>query len=106
MPQPKLYASAAQRQAAYRSRREQARRLALDAKGLPSLPVIATLPGWARWNASFTAAQELIGGSLSEMQGYFDDRSESWQESERGEEHQERMAAVEAVLDAVGDLIP
>lgn len=59
MPQCKLHASPAARQAAYRSRGEQARRLALDTKGLPALPVIATLPGWARWNASFTAAQEL-----------------------------------------------
>ena len=106
MPQPKLHASAAARQAAYRSRGERARRLALDAKGLPTLPVIATLPGWARWNASFTAAKELIGCSLSEMQDYFDDRSESWQESERGEDHQERIASVEVVLDALGDLIP
>jgi len=64
------------------------------------------LPGWTRWNASFRAAQELIACNLSEMQDYYDDRSESWQESERGEEHQERIASVEAVLDALGELIP
>ena len=69
------------------------------------LPSIATIPGWTRWNASFTAAHALVANSLSEMQDYFDDRSESWQEGERGEEHQERIASVEAALDALAELI-
>ena len=105
MPQPKIHASAAKRQAAFRARSERARQAELAAKGLPSLPVISSMPGWPRWNASFTAAQELIACNLSEMQDYYDDRSESWQESQRGEEHQERIASVEAVLDALGELI-
>ena len=106
MPQPKIHASAAARQAAYRQRCEQARRTALAAKGLPSLPAIATIPGGARWKASLTSAQELIAETLSEMRDYFDERSERWQESPRGDEHQERIAAVEAILDALGELIP
>lgn len=105
MPQPKVHASAAARQSAYRARREKARQMSLAAKGLPPLPAIATLPGWSRWNASFTAAAALVAESLSEMQGYFDDRSEGWQEGERGEEHQEKMDAVEAALDALGALL-
>ena len=105
MPQPKIHASAAQRQAAFRARRERARQAELAAKGLPPLPAISSMPGWPRWNASFTAAQELIACNLSEMQDYYDDRSERWQESERGGEHQERIASVEAVLDALGELI-
>ena len=52
----------------------------------PALPMISSMPGWPRWNASFKAAHELIAESLGEMQDYFDDRSESWQESERGED--------------------
>jgi hypothetical protein len=106
MPQQRIHVSAAARQAAYRARREHARQVALAAKGLPPLPAIATLPGWARWNASFRAAHELVAESLSQMQDYFDDRSENWQESDRGTEHQERIASVEAVLDALGELIP
>jgi hypothetical protein len=106
MPQPKQHASAAARQAAFRARREQVRQAELAAKGLPSLPSIPSIPGWSRWNASFRAAQELIACNLSEMQDYYDDRSESWQESGRGEERQERIASVEAVLDALGELIP
>ena len=105
MPQPKKYASPAARQAACRQRCEQARQRTLVSKGLPSLPVIATMPGWPRWNASFRSAQELITETLGEMQDYFEDRSQSWQEGERGEEHQEKMASVEAVLDALSDLL-
>jgi hypothetical protein len=104
MPQPRKHASAAARQAAYRTRQEEARRAALGAKGLPLLPAIATLPGWARWNASFMTAQALLTATLSEMQDYFDDRSETWQEGDRGEDYQERLALVEAALEAVGEL--
>ena len=106
MPQPKKHTSDAARQAAYRLRCEQARQAALAAKGLPMLPAIAALPGSSRWNASFAAAKELIASTLSEMQDYFDERSESWQESERGDNHQERMASVDEVLDALSGLLP
>ena len=105
MPQERKHASSAVRQAAYRARREQARQVELAAKGLPALPRIPTLPGWPRWNASFTAAHALIADSLVEMQDYFDDRSESWQESERGEAHQEKIESVEAVVDALSTLL-
>ena len=105
MPQPRRHVSAAARQAAYRSRCEQARQVELAAKGLPSLPVISSMPGWARWNASFQAAHELLADTLGEMQDYYEDRSESWQESDRGDEHQEKIAAVEAVVDALSDLL-
>jgi len=104
MPQPKKHTSAAARQAAFRARREETRQGALAAKGLPSLPIISSLPGWARWNASFKAAHELIADSLVEMQDYFDARSDSWQESERGEAHQEKIASVETAVDALSDL--
>jgi hypothetical protein len=74
-------------------------------KGLPALPVISSMPGWARWNATFKVAQELLVDMLGEMQDYYQDRSESWQESARGEEHQEKIASVEAVVDALSDLL-
>ena len=105
MPQPRIHSSPAERQAAYRARTELARQHAASAKGLPSLPALATMPGWPRWNATFRMAHDLIEGAVSEMQDYFDDRSDTWQESERGEEHQERIASTEAVLEALGELI-
>ncbi len=105
MPQPKKHTSAAARQAAFRTRREETRQTALAAKGLPSLPMISSMPGWARWNASFQAAHELIAESLSEMQDYYDARSDSWQESDRGDEHQEKIASVETAVTALSDLL-
>ena len=104
MPQQRKYQTCAARQAAYRTRCEKARRAALAAKGLPALPAIAALPGWKRWNASFAAAQVLIECALDEMRDYYDDRSESWQESERGDEHQQRISGVEEALDALSGL--
>ena len=105
MPQPKKHASAAKRQAAFRARREQARQAQLSAKGLPSLPVIPSIPGWPRWNATFRMAHSLIDGAVSEMQDYFDERLETWQESERGENHQERTTIAEAALEALDPLV-
>lgn len=105
MPQPRKYASPAERQAAYRIRCERTRQNQASVKGLPCLPALATMPGWPRWKATFRMAHDLIDGAVSEMQDYYDDRSDAWQESERGEDHQERIASVEAVLEALGELI-
>lgn len=105
MPQPKQHASAAARQAAFRTRREQMRQASLATKGLPALPPISSMPGWPRWKASFLAAQQLMAVSLSEMQDYFEERSETWQESPRGEEHQAKIVSVEAVQEALSDLL-
>ena len=104
MPQARKYATRAEQQVAYRQRCEKARKAEMAAKGLPSLPAIATLPGWPRWNLN--AAHELLACTLEEMQDYFNDRSEVWQESERGEEHQEKIASLEAVIDGISDLSP
>jgi hypothetical protein len=97
MPQPRQYASSAARQAAYRARCEKARRETLLSQGLPAFPAVATLPGWARWNASLAAAQALLAQVSQEMQDYYDARSETWQESERGEAFTERQEAIEAL---------
>jgi Tfp pilus assembly protein PilN len=106
MPRPRKHATPAERQAAYRRRCEQARQATLAATGLPGLPTIPTVPGRSRWDALVTTAQELIASRLHEMQEYYDDRSERWQESERGQEYQEQIDSTEAVLEALGDLIP
>ena len=105
MPQPKVHASAAERQAAFRARTEQARQAELATKGLPPLPVIPSIPGWPRWNATFKLAHALMEGAVSELLEYFDDRSDAWQQSERGEDHQDRITSAEAVLEALSELI-
>jgi hypothetical protein len=105
MPQPRQYTSAAARQAAYRARCEQRRRQSLLKQGLPAVPAIATLPGWARWNASLTAAQALLVQVSREMQEYYAARSETWQESERGEVLTERQEAIEALAGELETLL-
>ena len=104
MPFPKKYASQADRQKAYRGRCKQARKIEQAARGLPALPAISTMPGKPRWNASLAAAHELLSCTLSEMQDYFDERSEAWQEGERAEEHQERIDSLQAVLDNLDEI--
>ena len=105
MPRPRTYASAAARQAAYRARCEQARKEQLRQQGLPPLPTITTLPGVSRWKAALTAAHTLLLQVNTEMQDYFDARSQSWQESERGEAFTERQQAVEALADELQSLL-
>jgi hypothetical protein len=104
MPQPRKYETRAEQQAAYRKRRILSDRELLDRKGLPPLPAIPSIPGWPRWNAIFKMAHALMEGAVSEQLEYFDDRSESWQAGERGQDHQERTASAEAVRDALQEL--
>lgn len=92
------YTSSAERQAAYRARCQEAQRQQLQAKGLPALPVLATVPGSARWRAALQSAQTLLGQVSSEMADYYEARSETWQESERGDAFRERQEALEALL--------
>ena len=104
MPQPRKYPSARERQAAYRARTEAARSAQLQARGLPALPAIATMAGSARWKAAIEQTHQLLEGIRDEMQAYTEDRSQSWQESERGQLHEERIEALEAIVDALADL--
>ncbi len=98
MPQTRKYASGKDRQAAYRARLAAARRQELTDRGLPPLPPLATMPGRARWNAALRRSVELLAMVRDEMADYFDDRSERWQESERGDDHRERMDALDALI--------
>lgn len=105
MPQQQKHASHAARQAAYRDRCRRARQIELTTKGLPALPAISNIPGWPRWNATLKTAHGLLEQALGEMQEYFDDRLEAWQEGQRGEEHQERIDELEEVTDALSALL-
>lgn len=96
--QERKHATPAQRQAAYRKRCEAARNQQLNARGLPALPTIATLPGQARWTTALSSAQALVAQVSTEMHGYYDERTETWQESERGEAFQERLDMIEELL--------
>jgi hypothetical protein len=104
MPTPRRYADHAQRQAAYRRRVAEAREQELHAKGMPRLPTVATMPGTRRWAAMTGQALLLLQTVQAEMQDYYEQRSECWQGSERGEGLAERLQALQEVVAAVEEL--
>lgn len=98
MPQPRKHANAASRQAAYRARQDAVRRDQLRQKGLPGLPALPQMPGTLRWKAAIQMALTLLERTADEMRDYYDERSEAWQESERGDEHQERIDGLDSLI--------
>lgn len=105
MPQPRQHPDNAAKQRAYRARQAQARAAELQAKGLPGTPPLPTIPARARWQALLAHARAAMETVQLEMQAYWDDRSESWQESERGIAVAEDLAQLGTVLDEVAALI-
>jgi hypothetical protein len=98
MPTPKKYSSTAEKSRAQRER-ERARRLEeQQAKGLPAVAPIPTMPSRPRWTAQVAAAVALLEASRDEQQSYHDERSESWQESDAGTELAARIEAIENAL--------
>ncbi len=104
MPTPKRYANHADRQAAYRTRGAEARRREQKEKGVPQLPAIACIPGTARWRALLQHAAAHLDLIQEEMQCYYEQRSDNWKESERGEAFLEQLEAVQEVQAAAGEL--
>jgi hypothetical protein len=98
MPQPRKYATRAEQQAAYRQRRAVAEQALLAQKGLPPLPAIPTLPGHARWRAMLSQAQHLLNQAALEMQSYYEERSEAWQESGRAEDLLGKVERLEEIV--------
>ena len=92
------------RQAAWRRRQAQAMTQAMAAKGLPQLPPIATLPGTARWSAQRDLVLATLEAMHEEMQDYFDDRTEVWQEGQRGQAMTQRIEALADLVAAVEEL--
>jgi hypothetical protein len=104
MPAPRRYATAALRQAAYQKRKNAAREDELRAKGLPPMPLIPTMPGTRRWSLMLASARALVQGICDEREGYYDDRSEEWQDSDRGTDFQEQTEAIANALGALDDI--
>ena len=105
MPTPKLYVDGASRQRAYRVRQSQARALERVSKGLPCAPSLATVAGERRWQGLLCHAQACLSTTHSEMQGYYESRSDAWQASSRGEALLDRMEAVESLLSDLESLL-
>jgi hypothetical protein len=99
MPQPRKYETPALRQAAYLRRTQAAQQALLMQRGLPPGPAIPTMPGTDRWKATIAQSKRLLEAVCEEMQNYHDDRSETWQESERAEALLERREALQELSD-------
>ena len=91
----------AERQRRYRERQAAARAEELQAKGMPATRPIPSMPSKERWQALLDAARANLATAQAEMQSYFEDRSEEWQESEKGEAFQERLTQIDTALDAL-----
>ena len=104
MPTHRKHASNADRQAAYRARRELARETELRAKGLPQIPRVPSIPGHRRWDVMVIQAHSLLESIAMEMDTYYEERSEEWQTSERGEQFDERKESVEQIAAQIEDL--
>ena len=104
MSQHRQYPDAAAKQRAYRARQAQARRDEQQAKGLPPAPSLPTLPSRARWHALLARAQGSLTRARDEMQAYYDDRSEAWQQGERAATLAEQIDHLEVVLNDLNEL--
>jgi hypothetical protein len=106
MPQQRQYADAAARQRAYRTRQAQARRDDLQARGLPPAASLPTLPSRARWQALLAQARLFLETARDEMQAYYDDRSEAWQQGDRAATLQDQLDSLGQALDELDALPP
>jgi hypothetical protein len=63
------------------------------------------MPGTARWNAALTLALRLVEEVSEQMQDYFDERSQTWQDSDRAQDFTTRLDNVEAAREALDLLL-
>lgn len=94
----------AQRQARWREKQKQAIAALQALKGIPGPPALSTVPGRVRWVALLEQARSALEVVRSEMESYIDDRSETWQESDRAAELQARLDQVADALSAVEEI--
>src|SRR5215469_4713769 len=106
MPQQRRYDDNAAKQRAYRARQAQARREEQQAKGLPPAPPLPTLPSRVRWQALLTQARLALETVRNEMQAYYEDRSEAWQQGERAATLAEQIDQLEGILHELEALPP
>ena len=102
MSQQREYPDNAAKQRAYRARQTQARRADQQAKGLPPAPALPTLPSRARWQALLA---QVLETARDEIQAYYDDRSETWQQGERAALLQDQLDSLGQALDEL-DALP
>ena len=98
MTPPRQYETNADRQRAYRQRANQTRISERTEKGLPAAPPIPTMPGKARWQGMVKNAKAALNTAIEEMQAYYDERSERWQESERANQMLQNIEELQEIV--------
>jgi adenosyl cobinamide kinase/adenosyl cobinamide phosphate guanylyltransferase len=68
------------------------------------MPAISSLPGIARWSAQKIPVCSTLEDMRDQMQDYFDDRTERWQESDRGQAMIQRLEEIEEIIALVDSL--
>ena len=104
MPMPRKHKDDAARQKAYRKRQRQARDKLVAEISLPPPPAIPSMPSAKRWRVLHERARAALETLLDEMTEYRENRTEEWQETDRGTEFQELLDGVEAAFAAVEDV--
>ncbi len=89
----------AEKQRAYRDRLKQR-----AAGELPAAPILTNIPPERRWKVLHEQGRNALQTMLDEMEAYRDERSDTWQESERGASFQERMEALESIIAELDEL--
>ena len=96
MPAARKYENAADRQAAYRARRK--------TRGDSATSAAAAGSVYRRWEAMQRQALSILEQVTSEMEVYFDQRSEAWRDSDRGETFAEMMESLADVVEAAKEV--
>ena len=65
---------------------------------------VPSLPGTSRWRARHKLVITLFETMQDEMQDYFDERTEVWQQGERDETMAQRIGTLSELVDAVESL--
>lgn len=95
MPTVRKYANAAEKQAAYRRRCSARKQEQMHPPPTPSP---------RRWKAMTAQALRILESAVGEMESYHDQRSERWQDSERGEGFREMMESLEEITAVLRDI--
>ena len=74
---------------------EAARKFVEEFRAGASLDKSAVQSAVKVWNDTLAEAREFVGEMAAEIQGYYDEKSECWQESEKGEQVQAMATAWE-----------
>ena len=101
---PRTYATNAARQQAYRERCRAVTASARPTRGLPARPGVAALPATVRWRALVRQAQAILGNVCAEMEAYYDQRSETWRDGERGEAFLSKLEALREAEEGLAEL--